>query len=48
MAFAQGLQRLVIKMTGGVTFYTSFEVQPITTIMLKERGREKKLYKRVA
>lgn len=23
-------------MTGGVTFYTSFEVQPITTIMLKE------------
>lgn len=41
LAFAQGSQRLVIKMTGGVTFYTSFEVQPVTTIMLKERGRKK-------
>ena len=33
LAFAAGLERLVIKMTGGVTFYTSFEVQPVTTIM---------------
>lgn len=47
----RGLQRLVIKVTGGVTFYTSFEVQPVTAIMLKESvpsGRKKKLYKHVA
>ncbi len=37
LAFAQGLQILVIKMTGGVTFYTSFEVQRVTAIMLKEK-----------
>ena len=43
LAFAQGSQKLVIKMTGGVTFYTSFEVQPVTTIMLKERGWKKTL-----
>lgn len=46
LAFAHGSQRLVIKMTGGVTFYTSFEVQPVTTIVLKEsvaRGRKKTL-----
>lgn len=33
LTFAQSLQRIVIKMTGVVTFYTSFEVQPVTTIM---------------
>lgn len=35
-SFATGLQKLVIKVRGGVTFYTSFEVQPVTAIMLKE------------
>ena len=50
-AFAEGLQRLVIKMTGGVTFYTSFEVQPCNYYHVKKvyrRGGKKKLYKHVA
>lgn len=46
-SFATGLQKLVIKARGGVTFYTSFEVQPVTAIMLKESvpSRRKKKQK---
>lgn len=49
-SFATGLQKLVIKLKGGVTFYTSSEVQPVTAIMLKESvpsGQKKKIYEHV-
>lgn len=41
-------------MTGGVTFYTSFEVRPVTAIMLKKKVYPaqgeggKKVYEHVA
>lgn len=35
--FARGSKKRGIKVTGGVTFYTSFEVQPATAIMLKRK-----------
>lgn len=35
--FAKGSKTRGIKVTGGVTFYTSFEVQPATAILLKRK-----------